>query len=110
MRRHAALRDARRAAMSIAWPSLNCKRGADSLRLTHAQATAVVKLNHDVGNRWRPPWAFALPLNSQDFGTSRWQLIIELYTFPGPPKGHAMPAYGPRRRCRPPAVASGFWG
>jgi hypothetical protein len=58
----------------------------------------VVKLTHDVGKRLRPPWAFALPLNSQDFGTSRWQLIIELYTFPGPPKGHAMPAYGPLRR------------
>src|SRR6516162_868513 len=33
MRRHAALRDARRAAMSIALPSLNCKRRADSLPL-----------------------------------------------------------------------------
>jgi hypothetical protein len=26
-----------------------------------------------------PPWAFALPLNSPDLGTSRWQLTIELY-------------------------------
>src|SRR6516164_3280870 len=51
MRRNAALRDARRAAMSIALPSLNSKRRADSLRLTHAQATAVVKLTYDVGTR-----------------------------------------------------------
>ena len=27
-----------------------------------------------------PPWAFALPLNSPDFGTSRWQLRMEPYT------------------------------
>jgi hypothetical protein len=70
----------------------------------------VVKLTHDVGKRLRPPWAFALPLNSQDFGTSRWQLIIELYTFPGPPKGHAMPAHGPLQMPRPPAAASGYRG
>ena len=53
-------------------------------------------------NDCAPPWAFALPLNSRDFGTSRWQLIIELYTFPGPPKGRAMPAYGPERQSATP--------
>jgi hypothetical protein len=26
------------------------------------------------------PWALALPLNSPDIGTSRWQLVIERYT------------------------------
>src|SRR6516162_2676307 len=79
MRRHAALRDAPRAAMSIALPSLNCKRRADSLRLTHAQATDVVKLSYNFGKRL-PAVGLALPLNSPDFGTSRWQLTIELYT------------------------------
>jgi hypothetical protein len=28
----------------------------------------------------RPPWALALPFNSQDIGTSCWQLMIERYT------------------------------
>jgi hypothetical protein len=26
------------------------------------------------------PWALTLPFNSQDIGTSRWQLAIERYT------------------------------
>ena len=39
-----------------------------------------------------PPWTFALPLNSPDFGTSRWQLTIELYTsFPVLRKGTRCP-------------------
>jgi hypothetical protein len=28
---------------------------------------------------FRLPWALTLPLNSQDFGTSRWQLVITLH-------------------------------
>jgi hypothetical protein len=38
------------------------------------------------------PWALALPLNSPDIGTSRWQLVIERYTnFPCIRKGPKCP-------------------
>src|SRR6516162_11604474 len=40
----------------------------------------------------RPPWALTLPLNSQDIGTSRWQLAIESYTYFRPiRKGSPLP-------------------
>src|SRR6516164_2813539 len=48
-----------------------------------------------LGNGY-PPWAFALPLNSPDFGTSRWQLTISVQVF-----GRRYP------RCQPRAPAAG---
>jgi hypothetical protein len=42
------------------------------------------------------PWALTLPFNSQDIGTSRWQLAIERYTdFPRIRKGDVMAGIGP---------------
>jgi hypothetical protein len=42
------------------------------------------------------PWALTLPFNSQDIGTSRWQLAIERYTnFQCLRKGGVMAGIGP---------------